>query len=152
MEVFRLSRDRYARTLSGEGAARTGGRWNSPGVEMVYTAMNRSLAMAEVAVHLSLAMLPEDYRMITIDIPDRVSRHQLAPNRLPAGWKAFPHPAATRAIGDRFIAEGKHCILIVPSAITQGDFNYRLNPRHPDFKKIRIRKVEAFPFDRRMVR
>ncbi|HRS39338.1 MAG TPA: RES family NAD+ phosphorylase, partial [Bacteroidia bacterium] len=119
---------------------------------MVYTAMNRSLAMAEVAVHLSLAMLPEDYRMITIDIPDRVSRHQLAPNRLPAGWKAFPHPAATRAIGDRFIAEGKHCILIVPSAITQGDFNYLLNPRHPDFKKIRIRKVEAFPFDRRMVR
>ena len=152
MEVFRLSRDRYARTLSGEGAARTGGRWNSPGVEMVYTAMNRSLAMAEVAVHLSLAMLPEDYRMITIDIPDRVSRHQLAPNRLPAGWKAIPHPAATRAIGDRFIAEGKHCILIVPSAITQGDFNYLLNPRHPDFKKIRIRKVEAFPFDRRMVR
>lgn len=152
MEVFRLSRDRYARTLSGEGAARTGGRWNSPGVEMVYTAMNRSLAMAEVAVHLSLAMLPEDYRMITIDIPDLVSRHQLASNRLPSDWKAFPHPAATRAIGDRFIAEGKHCILIVPSAITQGDFNYLLNPRHPDFKKIRIRKVEAFPFDRRMVR
>lgn len=152
MEVFRLSRDRYARTLSGEGTARTGGRWNSPGVEMVYTAMNRSLAMAEVAVHLSLAMLPEDYRMITIDIPDRVSRHQLALKRLPANWKAFPHPAATRALGDRFIAEGKHCILIVPSAITQGDFNYLLNPRHPDFKKIRIRKVEAFPFDRRMVR
>ena len=64
MEVFRLSRDRYARTLSGEGAARAGGRWNSPGVEMVYTAGNRSLAMAEVAVHLSLAMLPEDIEAV----------------------------------------------------------------------------------------
>ncbi|HRG64384.1 MAG TPA: RES family NAD+ phosphorylase, partial [Saprospiraceae bacterium] len=72
MEVFRLSRARFADQLSGVGAALKGARWNSPGVEMVYTAQNRSLAMAEVLVHLSLGMLPDDFRMLTIWIPDNL--------------------------------------------------------------------------------
>jgi len=51
MEVFRLSRAKYADQLSGYGAALKGARWNSRGVEMIYAAENRSLAMAEVLVH-----------------------------------------------------------------------------------------------------
>lgn len=152
MEVFRLSRERYAHVLSGEGASKTGGRWNSIGVDMIYTAGNRSLAMAEVAVHLSLALLPDDYCMITIDLLKGVSVQEMNPKKLPTDWRSFPHPVTTRAIGDRFIADGNHCVLQVPSAITQGDFNFLINPRHADFKKIRIRTVEPFPWDRRIVR
>ena len=55
MEVYRLTRQKFASRLSGKGAAIKGARWNSPGVEIVYTAVNRSLAMAEVAVHFTLA-------------------------------------------------------------------------------------------------
>jgi RES domain-containing protein len=73
MEAYRLSREMYASTLSGKGAAIKGARWNSIGVEMIYTASNRSLAMAEVAVHFTLATLPSDYMMITIFIPDDIS-------------------------------------------------------------------------------
>ena len=55
MEVYRLAQARNAMDLTGKGAAAKGARWNSPGVELLYTAQNRSLAMAEIAVHFTLA-------------------------------------------------------------------------------------------------
>ena len=46
MEVFRLTRTKFYTSLSGKGAAEKGARWNSIGLELIYTAANRSLAMA----------------------------------------------------------------------------------------------------------
>jgi RES domain-containing protein len=70
MEAYRLSREKFASILSGKGAALKGARWNSIGVKLVNTASNKSLAMAEVAVHFTLATPPGDYMMITIYLPD----------------------------------------------------------------------------------
>lgn len=53
--AYRLARKKYPVELSGRGAALRGARWNSPGTEIIYTARNRALAMAEVAVHLTIA-------------------------------------------------------------------------------------------------
>lgn len=150
MEVYRLSKQIYASTLSGKGAAIKGARWNSIGVEIIYTAHNRSLAMAEVAVHLSLATLPSDYMMVTIHIPDDISLLKLNLTDLPTDWNTFPHPSTTQAIGDQFIAENKYCVLQIPSAVTQGDYNLLINPNHPDFKRIKIILTENFPFDKRI--
>lgn len=63
--------------MLGKGAALKGARWNSIGVELIYTASNRSLAMAEVAVHFTLATLPSDYMIITIFIPNNISIQNL---------------------------------------------------------------------------
>jgi RES domain-containing protein len=150
MEVYRLSREKFAGTLSGKGAAIKGARWNSAGVEIIYTAANRSLAMAEVAVHFTMATLPNDYRMITIFIPDDISLQKLSVTDLPADWNIFPPPSTTQAIGDQFIADNKYCVLQIPSAVTQGDYNLLINPNHPDFKKIRITATDKFPFDKRI--
>ncbi len=150
MEVFRLAREKYATPLSGKGAAIKGARWNSMGIELIYTAQNRSLAMAEVAVHFTLATLPEDYVMITIDIPDDIETKQIGEGDLPKGWRDFPHPISTQQIGNDFVAENKFCVLIIPSVITQGDFNVLINPHHKDFRKITITKIEKFPFDKRI--
>lgn len=152
MEAYRLSREKFADTLSGKGSAIKGARWNSIGVEIIYTATNRSLAMAEVAVHFTLATLPEDYMMITIFIPDDVSMQKLNVKDLHANWNSFPHPTPAQAIGDQFVAEGQYCLLQIPSAVTQGDYNMLINPKHPDFKKIKIISVEKFPFDKRIFR
>ena len=152
MEAYRLSKQRYASTLSGKGAAIKGARWNSIGVEIIYTAANRSLAMAEVAVHFSLATLPADYMMVTIHIPDDISLQKLNSTDLPAGWNMFPHPSTTQAIGDRFTADNKFCVLQIPSAVTRGDYNFLINPNHPDFKTIKIIRTEDFPFDKRIFR
>lgn len=150
MEVYRLSRAQFAKPLSGKGAALKGGRWNPIGVELIYTAVNRSLAMAEVAVHFTLATLPDDYMMITIFLPDDISLQKITPAQLPENWNAFPHLLATQAVGDGFVAANEYCVLQVPSAVTPGDYNLLLNPRHPHFKSIKIVTVEKFPFDKRI--
>jgi RES domain-containing protein len=150
MEAFRLSKEIYAPTLSGKGAAIKGARWNSIGIEIIYTAINRSLAMAEVAVHFSLATLPSDYMMVTIYIPDDISLLKLNVTDLPIGWNTFPHSSNTQIIGDQFIADNKYCVLQIPSAVTQGDYNLLINPKHSDFKKIKIITIENFPFDKRI--
>lgn len=150
MEVFRLSREKFATSLSGVGAAIKGARWNSIGVELIYTASNRSLAMAEVAVHFTMATIPSDYMMVTIYIPDDISIQKLKIKDLPTDWNSFPHPISTQAIGDKFIANNQHCILQIPSVVTRGDFNYLINPKHADFSKIKILTLEKFPFDKRI--
>ena len=150
MEVFRLCREPFAATLSGKGAALYGARWNPPGLEMVYTAANRALAMAEVAVHLTLATLPPDYCMMTIYIPETLSLERLSPTGLPEGWNRFPHGSETQKLGEAFLLSGKNALLQVPSAVVQGDYNILLNPQHPDFNQIKIVSVAPFPFDLRI--
>ncbi len=150
MEAYRLSREKFAATLSGKGAALKGARWNSIGVELIYTASNRSLAMAEVAVHFTLATLPSDYMMITIFIPDDIAIQKLNVSDLPTDWNTFPHPSTTQTTGDQFTADNKFCVLHIPSAVTQGDYNLLINPNHPDFKRIKIIATDKFPFDKRI--
>ena len=153
MQVFRLIRKRYAsEPLSGRGAANFGARWNSVGVELIYTAANRSLAMAEVAVHLSVGTMPDGYLMATVDVPDDISRYQLDARNLPPGWSVFPYIAATQKIGDQFVANSQHCVLQVPSVVTSGDHNYLLNPNHPEFRRITIVSLDEFEFDKRFVK
>lgn len=150
MEVYRLSKKEWANELTGKGAAKYGARWNSPGTEIIYIATNRSLAMAEVAVHFSVACIPDDYMMITIHIPDNVSIKVVQESDLPSDWNSFPHFSLTQSIGDEFIRENKFCLLKIPSAVTKGDYNILINPAHGDFKKIKILSVEPFPFDHRI--
>lgn len=151
MRVFRLVRRAYAWPLSGKGAALYGARWNSPGMEVVYTACNRSLAMAEVLVHLPLAALPDDYCMLELEVPETIPFDQLTPEQLPRNWNAFPHKGSTQRFGDDFLRKGDQLGLLVPSVVTRGDFNLLLNPVHTDFKKIERISLEPFPFDQRLL-
>ena len=152
MELFRLCREKYIKPLSGIGAAIKGARWNSVGVELIYTASNRSLAMAEVAVHFTMATLPEDYMMVTIFVPDNIKVKTLSETALPNNWKEFPHPSTTQKFGDDFVIENKYCIFKVPSVVTKGDFNLLINPNHKDFSKIKITEIVKFPFDKRILK
>lgn len=90
MRVFRLSRKKYANDLNGKGAALFGYRWNSKGVEIVYTAESRALAISEVSVHLTLATLPNDYMMVEIEIPDSLTFEKIDVNSLEVGWNSYP--------------------------------------------------------------
>ncbi len=151
MLVFRLSRKKYASELSGIGASKSGNRWNSKGTEIIYCADSRALAMAEVSVHLSLAVLPKDFVMLEINIPKVVTIQVLDEKNLFENWNIFPHTYKTQKIGDDFIHFKKSCLLKVPSAAVKGDFNYLINPHHKDFKKIKIVNLYDFPFDNRLL-
>jgi len=150
MEVFRLTRKKYSGSLSGKGSAIRGARWNSIGTELIYTASNRSLAMAEVAVHFTLATIPDDYIMTTIFAPDNLSLKVIQEKELPEDWNSFPYISSTKHFGDDFVKDNNFCLLKIPSAVTKGDFNVLINPKHSEFKMIKIISQEPFPFDYRI--
>lgn len=152
MEVFRLTKAKYAKVLSGKGAALFGNRWNSKGVEMIYTSQSRALAMAEVLVHITINQLPKDYKMLSIDVSDVLKIQTLKNAELPMHWHKHPAGIKTQEIGDQFIMENKYCVLKVPSAVVFGDYNYLINPYHKDFKKITIKRITDFPIDERFLK
>jgi RES domain-containing protein len=150
MIVFRLSKQLYCTDLSGTGAYKAGGRWNSKGTALVYTAESRALCMAEVAVHLPVALVPKDYFLVTIGIPEDAIE-AVAISSLPPDWNTFPYSFSTQQIGDNFVLAGKSLVLKVPSAVVTGDFNYLINPHHPEINKVALLgEPTPFPFDSRL--
>lgn len=150
MIVFRLANKKYSNDLSGIGAEITGGRWNYKGTKLLYTADSRALCMAEIAVHTPVGVMPIDYFLITIEIPDYSDIKQIEPNSLPDDWRKFPYSKTTQELGENFIDKNESLYVKVPSAVVQGDFNILINPKHADFDKVKIIKTERFNFDERL--
>ncbi|WKN43136.1 RES family NAD+ phosphorylase [Tunicatimonas pelagia] len=147
-EVFRISRVKYASDLTGTGARLHGGRWNSKGQSVLYTASSRALAAVELAVHLDLNDLPDDLIMTTLTLPE--SATMLLLKSLPREWNRHPPSSASKKIGDDFLIENHHLALAVPSVVVDEDINYLLNPNHPLFAKVNIKRQVPFHFDPRL--
>ncbi|MFD2999223.1 RES family NAD+ phosphorylase [Pontibacter toksunensis] len=150
MIVYRLSRGKYRNDLSGRGAELAGGRWNSKGIAILYTSESIALCTVEIAVHMPLGIVPADYFLVRIYLPDEVPLQELADEELPADWKSFPHANSTQEIGDAFVMESEYLIMKVPSATVQGNYNYLVNPRHPEFNKVAALEAVPFEFDKRL--
>jgi RES domain-containing protein len=149
MKVFRLILEKYSPDWSGIGAELAGRRWNSKGIPMIYASESRALCTAEVAVHTPLGSPPKNYQLLTIKIPDDIALTEVDVHSLCAGWKKFPYLELTQHLGDDFIIKNEFPVMKVPSAVIPGDYNYLLNPRHPDFGRIEIIKKELYEFDER---
>ena len=147
--AFRLVKTRYLATAwDGGGAKRAGGRWNSPGVAVVYTSASLSLALVEVLVHLPSGILPA-YSAIPVEFEDRLIA-TLQSRQLPANWSVQPAPVETRERGDAWVRSTESVVLKVPSVVVPTESNYLINPGHPDFKRLKIGAPLAFPFDARL--
>jgi len=150
MVLYRITRCTYANDLSGTGARLFGGRWNSIGKPATYLASSRSLAMLEVLVHLQPLMVPDDFCMVELEVPGK-SIKTITTDILPKDWKDVSPPQILTKIGDDFLKRQEHFMLKVPSAIVPEEYNYLLNPLHPDMKKVKVIKTEPFDFDSRLV-
>lgn len=149
MIVYRLCKQSYINDLSGRGAEINGGRWNNKGMPALYTACSRALAVLEVAVHIPLGIIPIDYFMTSIEIPD-LGITKVNISDLPFNWNRNPIIKATQYTGDDFLNANSHLILQVPSATVQGDYNYLINPAHTDFQLVKVVSTEPFEFDSRL--
>jgi RES domain-containing protein len=150
MIVYRLCKAIYSQDISGKGAEKYGGRWNSEGRAVVYTSESRALAVTELAVHLPLSIIPTDINLVSIEIPDIVAVLLVKTKDLPIHWNQSPYHPSTIKIGDDWIKENNYLILKVPSAVIDGDFNYLINPSHEDFYRVKIKDIAAFNFDGRL--
>lgn len=137
--AWRVCREAFA-DLSGEGARRHGGRWNSPGLAVVYLAEHPALAVLEIRVHLDLPsdLLPDDYVVMQADLPDE------PPEIVESA------PADARAAGNAWLRSNRTAVLRVPSAIVPYVTNLLLNPRHPHAAEARITRAIRFQFDPRL--
>ena len=137
--------------FSGEGSRLLGGRWNSIGTSVVYLSEHESLAALEILVH-SLPLTPiERYLSFRVEWDDKLTEY-FQVKRLPPDWNAERPPLSVQQIGDQWVREKRSAVLAVPSLLSMSELNFLLNPNHPDFKGIRIRKPVEYRFDLRLVR
>ncbi|REG78428.1 RES family NAD+ phosphorylase [Algoriphagus antarcticus] len=153
MVVFRIEREKYLKTtLTGTGASLSEGyRWNSFNTRIVYTAETRALATLEVSVHLDLSEdLPDDRYYVEIEISDELTIQEVKLEDLPENWDSHPPSATTQVIGDDFVTFNEAAILKVPSSIVPQEFNYLINPNHPDSSGIIVIGTAKMVFDQRL--
>lgn len=149
MRAWRIARERYD-PLSGEGARRFGGRWNSPGRPVVYAAGHAALAVLEALVWTDPEDLPDDLRLYEIEIVGRPRPAVVHAADLPPDWTVVGS-AACIAVGDHWLAEGTRLALRVPSAILPEESNLLINPLHPAAKDLRVVDSRPFRFDVRLL-
>lgn len=138
--------------LSGKGAEKTGGRWNRPGLPVVYTASSISLAALETVVHLDVGALPLNRYLVRIEVSRDIwdARKVDTALNLPVGWDARPAGIVSLDAGDDWLKGLTSALYEVPSVIVPEESNVLINPAHPDAKKIKVTKVRAWLYDPRM--
>lgn len=152
LSVWRIISKKFTKSaFNGEGARLYGGRWNTPGTPLIYTAESKSLAVLEILVHLDSPDLLRKYVLFEVTIEDSLVA-PLDPASLPKDWRQDPPPPDAQRIGDEWATNARSAALRVPSTIVTGEFNYLLNPRHPDFRKLTIGQPQSFFFDPRLTR
>ena len=149
MIVYRIGRTKHANDLTGEGARLNGGRWNHMGTPCVYASENRALALLEYTVNISINDIPRALSVMTISIPDTNIRVIAIPE-LPGNWKTVPPPAETKDFGTALLKSADHPVYKVPSSVLPEEFNYLLNPLHPDSIQFKILHIQDFVYDVRI--
>jgi RES domain-containing protein len=151
MNVFRIGQTKYANDRKGSGVD---GRWNSRGQYVIYTGSSLALSCLEKLAHTSgTSLYSGDFSVTVYQVPDKLKIKEIALAELikhnPDWTKVINYPY-TQAIGDQWLFEQGTAVLKVPSAIIDLEYNYLLNPAHPDFDKIKITGTQPFSFDPRL--
>lgn len=147
---WRIVKTRHANTaFDGEGARLYGGRWNSPGTRMVYTASSISLAVLEILVHLDKSSVLSSYSLIAVRFDDNLVQ-RLERRELPEGWRDYPAPSELQRIGDEWVESRRSAVLEVPSVIVEDESIYLINPVHPEFSTVSVGEPKPFNFDQRL--
>ena len=148
MEIYRISRAKYASKLVASGNA---GRWNYRGQHVIYTTSSRALASLELLVHLSGQQLEASFKIAIIHMPADLHITTLSKSNLPSGWNGLSNYTITQALGAKWLSSGDSCVLRVPSSIVIHEYNYILNTHHPDFGRFKIIGVEDYLYDPRLL-
>jgi RES domain-containing protein len=123
--AWRLDQDKFAPTWdSGEGAYRSGGRWNRTGVRAVYCSIDPATAILEVAVHKGFKALDTVPHMLTsVTISESASVHVVEPASIPnRNWLRPGIPSAgQQAFGDDLLSQ--HKFVVIPSAVSTYSWN-----------------------------
>jgi len=145
VKAFRIAQARHAQStddlLSGEGARRFGGRWNSPGIPAVYCSQSLSLAALEILVHLHNSRILERYFSLEIDLADESI--ELIDN---------VDAENMASVGDSRLGPDGALAFSVESVVMPPERNIVLNPLYPNFLSlIAYGEPEPLRIDQRLL-
>ena len=152
LTAWRLVRPKHGNRLdafSGEGSRLFGGRWNAPGVRVVYVSSSLSLAALETLVHADRRRFERDYVSFKLTLPEALVL-ELRDDDLPEDWQARAVSEGARRVGNAWLAAQASVAMSVPSVIVPEERNYLLNPAHPRFSELDIEEPLPFRFDARL--
>jgi RES domain-containing protein len=154
-QIWRIAKhtpEFHAADLSGGGAKKTGGRWNSKGKAVVYASSTIALATLETLAHLGDHIAIRNAFLVKLDIPSSVwrSREIVEADNLDTTWLAEPAGSTTIVFGDNWIDRASSSLLLVPSVIVPEEYNVLINPAHPATAKITAEVVRQFVYDPRL--
>ena len=149
MICYRIAHEEYADSLKGYGAYLNGGRWNSKGVSVLYTAESRSLSYLETLVHFTAThLVPKNYKVITLYIRDSMHINRIVTDNYEDYIQNKKEN--TQTAGD-FLLKNNCFAFKAQSFIVKNEHNIMLNPYHTDFKKnVKILDIENFNLDNRL--
>jgi len=152
MIVYRIAKSpERAEDLSGFGAFKFGGRWNSKGTHMLYTSINSSLAYLESLVHFNETVVPPNLYVAAIEIIGDKLIYELPDSQYPAGWQSPDHPE-NKILGDKWIHAKKFLGFKVRSVINPLEYNFLLNPLYPQYDDVvTVISVERLLIDTRLM-
>ena len=151
LTTYRICKTKYAAAMfDGEGARLYGGRWNSRGIRLLYTAGSLSLAALEMLVHLNNEEILLSYSFAAIEFDKSLILPVEEFQTLPKNWSASPPPLEIQRIGDEWAQTKASVVLRVPTSVLPVEFNYLINVGHPEFSKIKLGKPQTFTFDERL--
>jgi len=152
LNVYRLTKLKYATNLSGNGARIAGGRWNRKGTPLLYTSESRSLATLEYLVHVPLGIVPKNLIMLTLYIPDSVTTNEIYTKDLHIKWDVYPASDELLDLGTRWASQECELLLFVPSSVVKSERNILINPLHHEIKLVSILESENYRFDPRLLK
>ena len=137
--------------LNGIGGLYASARWHTKGRPIVYLAETPAGALLESLVHLEIDKedVPLRYQLMKVNAEDDIPFETVMPDSLPNTWR--DEEEITRRIGTEWLKDGKTALLQVPSAIMPETWNWLLNPRHEDAKRVRIVSAVKYFHDMRLV-
>lgn len=147
MIVYRFAKEKFSSDISGEGAKIWGGRWNSPGLAVLYSSCSISLSLLELLIYQASYEEIMINRLMRIEVPDSLIQ-TLSVDSLKGKWQNDID--YSRFIGNEFLQACKSLLLKVPSAIIPDEYNILINPRHSAFGKVSLISSSVFEFDTRL--
>ena len=146
MRIWRItSRSHIDTVFSGVGGLYASGRWHPQGYKISYTSESLALASLEVFVHSETTDIP--LACVSAIIPDRTPILEITD--LPVNWQDVSAYPVLQKIGLNWLKAMEYPVVKVPSAIIPVEYNYLINPEHPDLE-LQTEQVLTFQFDRRM--
>jgi RES domain-containing protein len=146
VRIWRITARKHIETVfSGVGGLYASGRWHPQGYKISYTSESLALASLEVFVHSETTDIP--LACVSAIIPDTTSILEITD--LSVNWQGVAAYPILQEIGRKWLRTMEYPVLKVPSAIIPVEYNYLINPEHPDLR-LQTEQVLEFQFDRRM--